>query len=151
MPDLFDPPRVPQPRTARGHRLPDDWQPTPEARQYAIGLGLEPDTVAEAFRDYWCDQVGARARRMDWLGTWRTWCRRAAEYSGKGKTPSSGQKTGPAVDPESEWWPRLRNYRPGGFWSAMWGPRPSPVRGQYHPLIPKADVDKWWDLLEGGT
>lgn len=142
MSDLF-PATQPVKASPRGHRLPADWTPSPEARQFAIGLGLEPDVVAEGFRDYWLDKPGAAARKIDWSGTWRNWCRRTAERPGAAKASVRAPQPLPEAV-ESEWWTRLKSYRPGRFWSAMWGQRPEYGNG----LIPKADLDRWKKMLE---
>lgn len=63
----------------RGYRLPKDWQPNAEERAYAEAHGLDPDEVAQNFRDYWCDKPGKEARRVGWTGTWRRWVRKAAK------------------------------------------------------------------------
>ncbi len=35
------------------------------------------------FRDYWTEQPGARGRKVNWLGTWRNWCRKEVEDEAK--------------------------------------------------------------------
>ena len=35
------------------------------------------------FADYWREKAGASGRKVDWIGTWRNWCRRDEEESGK--------------------------------------------------------------------
>jgi uncharacterized protein YdaU (DUF1376 family) len=64
----------------RGSRLPADWSLTDEYRQAAAAT--RPDwteqhtaTVAAGFRDYWIAQPGAKGVKLDWLATWRNWCR----------------------------------------------------------------------------
>ena len=59
----------------RGSRLPDDWQPDLDDRDYAQRQGLDPNVVAEAFCDYWHAKAGADSRKRDWHATWRNWCR----------------------------------------------------------------------------
>lgn len=95
-----DPP--PKPDKARGSRLPDDWQPGPEARNFAHKLGLtdaEIDNVAERFRDHWHGKSGAAARKASWLATWRNWVRndvdRGRVGAGAGsRKPSPGSRPG---------------------------------------------------------
>lgn len=65
---------------SQGSRLPADWSLTAEYRQAAAQA--RPDwptgyveTVAASFRDYWIAQPGAKGRKVDWLATWRNWCR----------------------------------------------------------------------------
>lgn len=68
----------PQP-TKRGARIPEDWTVSDACRTFATGLGLNPDTVAEAFVDYWKAASGSTARKLDWDAAYRTWCRRQAD------------------------------------------------------------------------
>lgn len=62
-----------------GTRLPADWEPSTQLLEFAAGLGLDGESVAERFRDYWRAQPGARGRKSDWPATWRNWCRRESE------------------------------------------------------------------------
>ena len=75
------------PPMPRGSRLPSDWSPTPESRRYAAEQGLNPDTVAANFRDYWCAKAGKDAVKTDWPATWRMWCRRDAERQANAPKP----------------------------------------------------------------
>lgn len=95
-----DPPTKPD--KARGSRLPDDWQPGPDARSFAHSQGLtdaEIDSVAERFRDHWHGKSGAAARKASWLATWRNWVRgdidrrRVGAGAGRGK-PAAGSRAG---------------------------------------------------------
>jgi hypothetical protein len=63
-------------RAHRGTRLPAAWKPTAADSTFARGLGLDPDVIAECFRDYWHGKAGAGAIKTSWSGTWRNWCRR---------------------------------------------------------------------------
>lgn len=67
---------------ARGSRIPTDWQPDEKDRRYAADHGLDPNTIAEEFRDWWAAAAGAKAVKRDWHATWRTWCRRAEQQPG---------------------------------------------------------------------
>ena len=70
------------PRKARGARIPEDFALTPDMREWAhrSGVGhLDLDTITENFRDYWTAETGAKATKLDWIATWRTWVRREAE------------------------------------------------------------------------
>jgi hypothetical protein len=60
---------------ARGTRLPAGWVPEPNARRFAVDLGLNPDAVLEQFRDYWRALPGTKGSKLDWTATWRNWCR----------------------------------------------------------------------------
>jgi hypothetical protein len=65
----------------RAARLPDDWSLPPEWRSWAVtDHGMAPETVifeAEKFADYWRAKPGKDAEKLDWLATWRNWCRNA--------------------------------------------------------------------------
>ncbi len=63
-------------KSTRGTRLPDDWVPSAEDYIFAKGHGKDPDSVAEAFRDYWRAVPGAKGVKADWSATWRNWIRR---------------------------------------------------------------------------
>jgi uncharacterized protein YdaU (DUF1376 family) len=70
--------RAPE-KNKRGSRLPTDFIADISE---AIRLGLsEQDACREAdrFRDYWHGQPGQRGVKLDWLATWRNWCRSAVE------------------------------------------------------------------------
>jgi hypothetical protein len=58
----------------RGHRLPDDWRPSAADIAYAEEHGLDPDRVAETFRNHWHSKAGKDARKISWSATWRNWC-----------------------------------------------------------------------------
>jgi hypothetical protein len=67
-------------KRARGTRLPEDWQPTPELLAYANSRGWHGQALAdeiENFRDYWTAKTGASATKLDWPATFRTWIRKA--------------------------------------------------------------------------
>jgi hypothetical protein len=132
-PDLFHTPEPPR----RGTRLPSDWKPTLEAAKFARDLGLDVGAVADTFRDYWISRAGAGGVKLDWLATWRNWCRTTAERKPKARV--SQFNLPPSAPPEVEWRPRLRGYKPGGFWSPFWGPRPETGKG----WMSAADL-AWW-------
>ena len=64
----------------RGTRLRADWA-LPKAwgewalTEYPHWTADTVRTIAEGFRDHWVAKAGADARRVDWLATWRNWCR----------------------------------------------------------------------------
>lgn len=74
---------------SNGSRLPENWAPTNEEKSYASGLGLDPESTAEDFKDHWLSKAGAGARKADWGRTWKTWCRRAVEFKAR-KTQTKG-------------------------------------------------------------
>lgn len=65
-------------RDGKPQRLPADWRPSAACREFAADKGLDPDTVAEAFIDYWTGGKGGKQQRTDWDRTWRVWCGRDA-------------------------------------------------------------------------
>ena len=68
----------------RATRLPDDWQ-LPEAwREWCDQHrpDLDPDEVAESFRDYWHAKAGRDAVKANWLAVWRNWCRKERQQHG---------------------------------------------------------------------
>ena len=59
-------------------RLASDWTPSPAEIAFAEAIGLSPETIAlqaDRFRDYWTAQPGLKAKKTDWLATWRNWLR----------------------------------------------------------------------------
>lgn len=66
----------------KGTRLPEGWGLTDELREFAIKHGLDPDTVAANFTDYWRSAPGAKGVKLDWAATFRVWCRRETERPG---------------------------------------------------------------------
>jgi hypothetical protein len=114
--------------TARARRLPDDWAVSEAGRAYANGLGLNPDTVAEAFTDYWKAQGGSNARKLDWDAAYRTWCRRQHDQQPKANAPRTNGFAKPAQDtlPADEPWDqRVDGWVRTRFWLPQnWGPPP---------------------------
>jgi uncharacterized protein YdaU (DUF1376 family) len=73
---------APKVHRGRGSRLPDDWEPMGDGREFALSLGIGGDafhTEAARFCDYWRAQPGQKGVKTDWPATWRNWCRKAAE------------------------------------------------------------------------
>ena len=70
------PPTPPQAGGKRGHRLPDDWQPSPQDRDKARAEGLtepEIDRAAIEFCNYWHSRPGSGGCKLDWSRTWHNW------------------------------------------------------------------------------
>jgi len=79
-PQLVEPPKPGEGNArTRGSRLAESWRPGPAEIAFARGLGLDPDIVFDEFHDWWIAASGARATKLDWSATWRTWCRREAK------------------------------------------------------------------------
>lgn len=65
-------------RADRATRIPDDFTVTPDMVTWVRGECPNVDGRAETekFIDYWRAEGGAKARKVDWEGTWRNWMRR---------------------------------------------------------------------------
>lgn len=63
----------------KGSRLPEDWSPPEMWLEWARfeKPGINPLQEADKFRDYWHGVAGAKARKANWLSTWRNWIRNA--------------------------------------------------------------------------
>ena len=70
---------LPIKKTARGTRLPENFEPDFD---FAVNAGIQ-NTLEEAakFRDYWSAQSGQKGIKLDWAATWRNWCRNAKPSS----------------------------------------------------------------------
>lgn len=73
-------------RSPSGSRISDDWTTSPDDIAFAKKHGIDPQTEAEKFRDYWRAQPGAKGRKSDWAATWRTWIRNAVEYKSRDRS-----------------------------------------------------------------
>jgi hypothetical protein len=62
---------------ARGTRLSADWMPTSENVAYCREKrpDLDPEIVADNFRDYWASMTGQGATKANWTLTWNRWVR----------------------------------------------------------------------------
>jgi hypothetical protein len=72
----------------RGTRLPDDFAVNAEmvawARENAPNVNGAYET--QKFVDYWRGRTGKDATKLDWIGTWRNWMRKAQEDTQRGRT-----------------------------------------------------------------
>lgn len=77
----------------RGSRLPEGWEPSPDALAWAAREApqISVTTETERFRDFWQAKAGQDGRKLDWTATWRNWIRKAAEYQPRG-SPGHPQK-----------------------------------------------------------
>lgn len=68
-------------KSGRGTRMPDDWVLTKAMGDWAMAhFQVSREQVIEQasqFKDYWTAKAGKDARKVDWVATWRNWCRRA--------------------------------------------------------------------------
>lgn len=87
-------------RADRGTRLPADWEPSVEERDFARALGIDPAREAATFRDYWHARPGAAGRKANWTATWRNWVRRSSERRTTNGTGSRADRNGFIVHAE---------------------------------------------------
>lgn len=61
----------------KGTRLPSDWSLPADWSAWCEEHrpDLDPQLVAEGFKDFWIGKPGKDGRKADWLATWRNWCR----------------------------------------------------------------------------
>lgn len=76
---------------ARGTRIPENWQPSDDDRQFALDHGCDPTALREEFYDYWASVPGQRGRKIDWSATWRNRVRDVGNKRGH----RNGNGTGP--------------------------------------------------------
>lgn len=70
-------------------KLPKDWRPTDDDRNYVIGKGRDPDANTPAFCDYHHEGKGRNEKRTlaGWSRRWRIWDDRDAKWSGPRGNP----------------------------------------------------------------
>jgi hypothetical protein len=75
----------------KGSRLPADWILSDEWREWAASErpDLDPDKVADSFRDFWVGKPGKDGRKSDWFATWRNWIRSTKAAPGSAGSKSS--------------------------------------------------------------
>jgi hypothetical protein len=94
---LATPPASPrEPASKRGTRLPDDFAVTADmvtwARQNHPHVNGAYET--QKFVDYWRGRSGKDATKVDWIGTWRNWIRKADENTrGRGVATGANRHT----------------------------------------------------------
>lgn len=70
-------------KSAKGHRIPDDWQPPASHEKVDQITATWPpgkrDTETERFRDHWRSASGSTARKLDWTLAYLNWLRSADE------------------------------------------------------------------------
>jgi hypothetical protein len=83
-------------RHGKPSRLPEDWQPSAEDREFALKLGLNDRQVlilADGFRDYW---LGPKAKhgglKVDWPRTWRERVRNYVLHKAEKDAPNGSTK-----------------------------------------------------------
>jgi len=94
-------------KTKRGHRLPDDWQPSEELARWAAAARPDLDTLAETenFRDYWHAESGANASKLDWSAAFRRWIRTTrAHFSHASNKPTTAPKIDKPDNVDNQVW-----------------------------------------------
>lgn len=86
------------PKAPRGSRLPEDWFLPKAWGEWALAefpswTAEIVRTEAEKFRDHWLSESGAKARKVDWLATWRKWCR--SDIAQRANAPPSAARETP--------------------------------------------------------
>ena len=75
---------APSAKSPAGSALPKNWVLPAQWAAWAQGErpDLDPNRVADEFRDYWIAKPGKEGRKADWQATWRNWVRnqRATTY-----------------------------------------------------------------------
>lgn len=79
----------------RGARIPDEFIVTTEMREWAAREvpAVDVDASTRKFADHWRAESGAKARKVDWVATWRNWLRRDAENTSRRPTPMQRAQT----------------------------------------------------------
>jgi DNA-binding transcriptional ArsR family regulator len=83
--------------TPKGHRLPEDWQPTAELEAEAAEDAPDVDQAREfrRFRDHWLGASGRTATKTRWDTAYRNWMRRAQDDLDARRPRTSGQQQPP--------------------------------------------------------
>jgi hypothetical protein len=78
---LLRAPQAETPKRQKGHRLPDDWEPSEALREAMTQECPHIDQWAQfvRFKDYWQSQPGQRGVKANWDAVYRNWIRKAAD------------------------------------------------------------------------
>lgn len=76
----------------RATRLPSDWMPGESDFDFAAKErpDLNPEAVAQRFRDYWHGIAGQKGTKLDWSATWRNWVRNEKSVPGMASSKPRG-------------------------------------------------------------
>jgi hypothetical protein len=91
--------------SSRATRLPEDFIPTPEMREWfaeeKLHLVLDARIEHEKFVNYWVGCPGVKGRKLDWPRTWKNWmwtqAERAPRRPGSALSPVSGAPYRPST------------------------------------------------------
>lgn len=89
----------------KGARLPEDWTLPAEWRNWALAQrpDLNPDKVAEEFKDYWIAKTGQNATKLNWHATWRNWVRRQKQHQEPARRAQAHVMTKPERATKEQW------------------------------------------------
>lgn len=88
------PPSVVEPHK-RGHRLSENWRPTPADIDWARDRGITDDAArrsTERFQNHWLDATGKTATKLDWSRAWRNWLDNDAERAAQHRPATATDK-----------------------------------------------------------
>lgn len=79
----------------RAHRLPDDWQPSPDLIEFVKRECPNVDGRIETqnFCDYWHAKAGKDATKLDWSLTYRKWMRTEQQRAPANRPPATRSTT----------------------------------------------------------
>ncbi len=89
-----------KPARVKGHRLPNDWQPSALPAELTAAVAFWPLKALERelsrFRDWAASATGPNAIKLDWQAAWRNWVRKAEDEGryGRNIAKSSGGQGG---------------------------------------------------------
>jgi hypothetical protein len=91
-----------------------------EARSQANLPPIDVDREHAAFLDYWHAKAGKDACKVDWLATWRGWCRRSNAGTGRnGRAFGEGMRNQIADGMEAaRHLDQIENEKEGRLWPA---------------------------------
>ncbi len=89
----------------KGTRLPEDWALPAEWRAWALAQrpDLNPNKIADEFRDYWIAKTGVNATKLNWQATWRNWVRRQKEHKKPARRAQAHVVTKPERTSKQQW------------------------------------------------
>ena len=100
-------PDTAQANNSRGTRLPEHWLPPQEVitQMQDECPNVNQEMEFRKFCDYWRDQPGAKGRKVNWVGTYRNWIRKAASDYPRDYPRNGGGRNGlSAVDEKALGW-----------------------------------------------
>lgn len=107
-----------------GTQLPADWTLSDDLREWSLklrpdlGLEVELDLTADAFRDYWHGRKGANSYKQDWRAAWRKhWRKAVAGYA-------VSEPGCDAMECEHDKDRAVANFLAGGEWDPVFGDPP---------------------------